>query len=232
MSAALTENPTIAPMPFHHWAAWAGWAAPPPLEPRSSSCASHATASCQAFTLYTTEMPAGAMCRKHQASADTPEAARVTMQSVRKCLAHAPADVAAVPLHSEHAPHPISASTSKSWLCELTPAMLGACGGGTCTGGGAGTLQSGQYIMASNCVSASQRTRLSRESGPLKSDSHSGKGAPKGSSCGRQRMYSVSKRSDHRAMSSQGLLQDSSQLKSDAHNSEGACQIGRPANIS
>ena len=51
------------------------------------------------------------------------------------------------------------------------------------TGGGDAGLHSGQYMIASNCVSASQRTRLSRESGPLKSDSHSGKGAPNGSSC-------------------------------------------------
>ena len=71
-----------------------------------------------------------------------------------------------------------------SQLTELTTAGFKA-GAAAALGAGAGASgwQSGQYMMASNCVSASQRTRESRESGPLKSDSHSGKGAPKGSSC-------------------------------------------------
>ena len=75
-------------------------------------------------------------------------------------------------------------SLPHSQLTRLTSARLGA-GAAAALGAGAGGSgwQSGQYMMASNCVSASQRTRLSRESGPLKSDSHSGKGAPKGSSC-------------------------------------------------
>ena len=69
----------------------------------------------------------------------------------------------------------------------ITTSACGACEGVAPTGGGGeAAWQSGQYRVASNCVSASQRTRLSRESGPLKSDSHRGKGAPNGSSCMRR----------------------------------------------
>ena len=65
----------------------------------------------------------------------------------------------------------------------LTSVLMPVCASASLgAGGGDAGLHSGQYMIASNCVSASQRTRLSRESGPLKSDSHSGKGAPKGSS--------------------------------------------------
>ena len=66
----------------------------------------------------------------------------------------------------------------------LTSVWMPVCASASAgTGGGDAGLHSGQNMIASNCVSANQRTRLSRESGPLKSDSHSGKGAPKGSSC-------------------------------------------------